>query len=110
MDTGNRSDQRLRALAIGNARRTEMKELRQQISENRMSPVVALESRELSMTTEKFLRAIPKVGKIKAAQLARSADVPIDSYLGGRRASSRADEHRRALAAALRARGLGERS
>lgn len=110
MNTGSTSDQRLRALALGNAKRTEMKELREQISKRRLSPVVALEMRDVTMTTERFLRAIPYVGKVKAGEIARAADVPIDAYLGGRRAGRLAGGRKQSLAATLRARGFGEQS
>lgn len=106
MNNDPRYDQRLRALAVGNAKRSEMKDLREQIRKRRMSPVIALETRDVAMTTERFLTAIPSIGRVKANRIAQDAGLSLDALLGGRRAGQSGARRRVALAATLRSREL----
>lgn len=105
-----RESQRERALRLANQIRLYNADVLKKIRTGELDPVTALKTQSLSVPLNRFLKAVPHVGGVKANEIAKAAGVPYDHRLGGRYSKNLVitERQRDLICSALRERGFGE--
>ena len=78
------AEQRLAALAAGNAVRTANAEFKRRLGRGEIDPLDCALTCDAPLTVGQFLRALPKIGPDRAHKIAKHSGVSLDRRFDGR--------------------------